>query len=187
MGWDEDFLRDAVNTCTNLSGQITDCPLFTIQDSSVYGNCNITEPATLDKENVLNPAGILPGNIPIASGPAYAKPAAVTNAAKALAASAPAATTTLLGAVFAATEPNTEGTTTKTKTISVTSTVTVTPPPTPTSSISYFSTQYLTTGLTAYEILWIEDVVTVTEQVTTTVGVEARDHLHMNKHKRHNH
>ena len=155
----------------------------------------ITEPVTLDKENVLSPVGVLPGNVPIESGPAYAKPAAAATAAqnsaavpvKVIEAPAPATTTKLPGVVFAPTEPTADGTTTKTTTTRVTSTVTVAPPPTPTSSISYYSTEYLTTGRTAYEILWIEDIVTVTEQITATVSVHARDHLHMHKHKRHDH
>lgn len=190
MGWDEDFLRSTVNTCTNLSGEITDCPLFTIQDSSVYGNCNITEPASLVSENVLSPIGSLPGNVAIASGPAYAKPAASPAGtpnpvpAKAVPAPAPAATSSKLpGLVFAATEA--ESTTTETTAISMTSTVTVAPPPTPTSSVSYYSTGYLTTGQIVHEFFWVEDVVTVTEQVTATVGVRARNHLH--QHRRHDH
>jgi hypothetical protein len=188
MGWDEDFLRSAVNTCTNLSGQITDCPLFTIQDSSIYGNCNITEPAALASENVLNPVGSLPGNVPIASGPAYAKSAVALSdvskpaaPVKAVPAPAPATATMPAGP-----SNSDSSTTTKTRTTTSTSFVTVSrPPPPPTSSVSYYSTQYLTTGQVVNEVLWVEDVVTVTEQVTATVSVYARDHLH--KHQRFNH
>jgi len=72
MGWDEAFLQSAVNTCTNLSGQIEDCSLFTIQDSSAYGNCNITLPAAIASENVVGPLSTIPGNPVIAAGPGYA-------------------------------------------------------------------------------------------------------------------
>ena len=191
MGWDEDFLRSAVNTCTNISGEITDCPLFTVQYPSIYGNCNITEPTALVSENVLSPVGSLPGNVPIAYGPAYAKPAAAPSdvakpvvTIKASHAPAPvvAAPSKLPGEIF---ETSDSSTTTKTTTTTSTSTVTVTPlPPPPTPSVSYYSTEYYTTGKAVQEVLWVEDVVTATEQVTITVGVYARDHLH--KHQRFN-
>lgn len=177
MGWNETFLRDAVNTCTNLSGQIEDCPLFTIQDSSVYSNCNLTEPISLVKENVVNPIG-LPGNVPVISGPGYAKATSSASAAppeKAIHTVGSAASTSQKpGVVLAASKP-------------AGSTLTrAPPPPSTTSSVSYYSTQYLTTGQVAYEVLYIEEVVTVTEQITTTVNMQPRDHLHMHRHKRHN-
>jgi hypothetical protein len=163
MGWDESFLGDAVNTCTNLSGEIQDCPLFTIQDASVYGNCNITEPAALVSENVVNPSPSLPGNVPIASGPAYAEPASdASNPVVQI--DNPTA-----GGIFAA---------------STTDKPTTTPAPNP--SVSYYSTQYLTSGQVVHEVLWIEELVTVTAaDAATTVGVEARAHVH--QHQRHIH
>jgi hypothetical protein len=195
MGWNETFLGDAVNTCTNPSGQIEDCPLFTIQDSSVYSNCNLTEPASLAKEDVVNPVG-LPGNVPIFSGPGYAKASASASAAaaappeKAIHTAAPAATSTseTPSAAPAASSPSQTPSAVPAVPSSATSTVTVPPPPpaSPTSSISYYSTQYLTTGQVAYEVLYVEDVVTVTEQVTATVDMQRRDHLHMHRHIRHN-
>ncbi|TVY13974.1 hypothetical protein LARI1_G009154, partial [Lachnellula arida] len=53
MGWDEQFLQDASNQCTNLSGKIEDCPLFDIQPLGESSACNITEsniPARLRKD-----------------------------------------------------------------------------------------------------------------------------------------
>jgi hypothetical protein len=184
MGWNETFLGDAVNTCTNPSGQIEDCPIFTIQDSSVYSNCNLTEPASLAKEDVVNPVG-LPGNVPIFSGPGYAKASASASAAAAAAAPPEKAIHT---AAPAATSTSETPSAALPVSSSATSTVTVPPPPpaSPTSSVSYYSTQYLTTGQVAYEVLYVEDVVTVTEQVTTTVDMKRRDHLHMHRHIRHN-
>jgi hypothetical protein len=70
MGWDPVFLQDAVNTCTNPSGQIEDCPLFNIQTE--YPVCNITLPSALENENVVGGISNLPGNVPIVSGPAPA-------------------------------------------------------------------------------------------------------------------
>lgn len=182
MGWEEDLLSAAVKTCTNPSGQISDCPLFTIQDSSVYGSCNFTEPLSVSVENILSPIGSLPGNILISTGPEYAKPVKAASVLK------PTTTSKLPGVVFAAasssSEPKVDSTTTTSSTTTTTSKVT-TPPPAPTPTVSYYSTQYVTSGQVVNEILWIEDVVTVTAEVTTTIGVEARDHLH--KHRRANH
>ncbi|PQE17450.1 WSC domain-containing protein [Rutstroemia sp. NJR-2017a WRK4] len=74
MGWDEDFLQSAVNTCTNASGQITDCPLFDIQTDAEYGSCSMTMdmPESLTHDNVTGPMATLPGNCAIQSGPAPA-------------------------------------------------------------------------------------------------------------------
>jgi hypothetical protein len=69
MGWDEHFLQSAVDTCTNPSGQIEDCPLFNIQSSDKYSNCDITLPQPLMAEKVLDDMSTLPGNVPIAYGP----------------------------------------------------------------------------------------------------------------------
>ncbi|TEY44679.1 hypothetical protein BOTCAL_0347g00100 [Botryotinia calthae] len=72
MGWDEDFLQEAVDTCTNDSGEISDCAIFDIQDVSVYGSCNFTVPSALKDEDVVGPMATLPGNCPIQSGPGLA-------------------------------------------------------------------------------------------------------------------
>lgn len=75
MGWDETFLQQAVDTCTNESGMIQDCPLFTIQDEATQNTCKITLPSALAKENVLGTAETLtalPGNVKIQYGPEQA-------------------------------------------------------------------------------------------------------------------
>ncbi|KAM0143762.1 hypothetical protein ACHAP3_001022 [Botrytis cinerea] len=72
MGWDEEFLQEAVDTCTNASGEISDCAIFDIQDVSVYGSCNFTLPSALDDEDVVGPMATLPGNCPIQAGPGLA-------------------------------------------------------------------------------------------------------------------
>lgn len=71
MGWDEsgDFkLQDAVDTCTNLSGEIEDCPLFTIQSEAVQKECSFDAPEALLKELVGTLTSI-PGDVPVAWGP----------------------------------------------------------------------------------------------------------------------
>ena len=72
MGWDETFLQSAVDTCTNPSGRIEDCPLFTIQDSSTYSNCKFPMPDDQNSANLQNPGSSLPGGVQVQAGPGYA-------------------------------------------------------------------------------------------------------------------
>ncbi|RDW84868.1 hypothetical protein BP6252_02458 [Coleophoma cylindrospora] len=77
MGWDESFLQEAVDTCTNASGEISDCALFTIQEGS---NCNISMPSALANENYIGPMATLPGSVAIQSGPNSATDGATASA-----------------------------------------------------------------------------------------------------------
>ncbi|KAL5313621.1 hypothetical protein ACEPPN_018042 [Leptodophora sp. 'Broadleaf-Isolate-01'] len=72
MGWDEAFLQSAVNTCTNLSGKIEDCPLFDIQSVSDFSSCELDLPKAIANEEVLSALPAIPGNPMIANGPGYA-------------------------------------------------------------------------------------------------------------------
>ncbi|KAI9852480.1 MAG: hypothetical protein M1838_000574 [Thelocarpon superellum] len=88
-GWDPAFLQQATDQCTNPSGQIQDCPLFTIQDQDAEGQCKIQTPPVLAQENCASPGGQLPGEAAIQSGPQPATEApAATSAAAASSASA---------------------------------------------------------------------------------------------------
>ncbi|OTA91957.1 hypothetical protein M434DRAFT_32229 [Hypoxylon sp. CO27-5] len=73
-GWDVPFLQEAINTCTNDTGNIRDCPLFMnngpLQTEEEQGECQFDMPPVLALEdgaakNLKN----LPGNLPIQSGP----------------------------------------------------------------------------------------------------------------------
>lgn len=81
MGWDEGFLQQAVDTCTNLSGMIQDCPLFTIQDSLAYSSCKFATPDVVKADITDGPVASLPGNVKIQAGPAYAVPGGGVKAA----------------------------------------------------------------------------------------------------------
>ncbi|GAB7351152.1 hypothetical protein MBLNU459_g1605t1 [Dothideomycetes sp. NU459] len=97
MGWNsQDFLQSAVDTCTNASGEIQDCPLFDIQSDSVAAQCTFKEPDELSDDNPLGPRDGLPISVPIQSGPAYASTYAVVlaNDATVSSASSAAASTT---------------------------------------------------------------------------------------------
>jgi hypothetical protein len=73
MGWDSvDFLQSAVDTCTNASGQIEDCPLFNIQTEAEEGQCKIKDVAEISGDNPLLNTNGLPIAVPIQSGPSYA-------------------------------------------------------------------------------------------------------------------
>ncbi|KAI1768076.1 hypothetical protein GGR53DRAFT_34626 [Hypoxylon sp. FL1150] len=98
-GWDRDFLQEAIDTCTNESGDIRDCALFVdqgpLQDDAKQTSCTFDVPAALAKENVLaTNLPNLPGNIQIQSGPEAAT--AGTNVASAIASAA----TSILSNVF---------------------------------------------------------------------------------------
>lgn len=188
MGWDGTFLQDAVNQCTNPSGQIEDCPLFNIQEASVYSSCSISTPSTLVAEAVSTGLASLPGNPPIVSGPEPADgatagaPAATTPVATtpAAASSPPAApslsysagsslatsATYVPGAVFAADTSASAPAITAAPAVENVAQV----------PVSYFSTDYSTNGLTVNEVLWVEDIVTV------TVPYAARKR-HLHKHR----
>ena len=205
MGWDEKFLQDASNQCTNPSGQIEDCPLFNIQTMDEFSSCNITEsniPAPLAKEVAVGGATTLPGNPPIVStghaAGATAGASGSDSSPSSPVSSASAASKPTLsyqpgssmasdgqyapGAVFAAksdgvsSQGDSVGVTIATT--STTSTAVVTPAPAMQSSLStqsYFSTEYQTKGQEVLEVLWVEEVATV------TVPSVRRRHLH--KHR----
>lgn len=73
MGWEsEDFLQNAVDTCTNASGEISDCALFNIQSDDTAAQCTFEAPDSLADDDVSGPRDGLPISVPIQSGPSYA-------------------------------------------------------------------------------------------------------------------
>jgi hypothetical protein len=76
-GWNIDTLQSAVDTCTNLSGRVEDCPIFTpsLQTEAKQGMCEIQKmPEVLMKDDCTGPAKGLCGNVPVQYGPGYANP-----------------------------------------------------------------------------------------------------------------
>ncbi|OTB05181.1 hypothetical protein M426DRAFT_31133, partial [Hypoxylon sp. CI-4A] len=73
-GWDVDFLQEAIDTCTNDSGDIRDCELFVnqgpLQSDSEQDSCQFDMPSALATEDgaALNLKS-LPGNLAIQTGP----------------------------------------------------------------------------------------------------------------------
>ncbi|RAH65543.1 DUF1996 domain-containing protein [Aspergillus aculeatinus CBS 121060] len=77
-GWDSQVLQQAVDTCTNMSGEVTDCPVFTLQSDEKQDECRFSVPDALKNEDVNYHKGGLPNNVAIQSGPAYASPVRYT-------------------------------------------------------------------------------------------------------------
>jgi hypothetical protein len=76
-GWNIDTLQSAVDTCTNESGRVEDCPIFTpsLQTEAQQGQCDIQKmPAALRNDDCAGPAKGLCGNVPVQYGPGYAAP-----------------------------------------------------------------------------------------------------------------
>lgn len=210
MGWEESFLQDAVDTCTNASGEIEDCALFTIQDSSDYSNCNFTVPAALADENVVGAMSTMPGNPAIQYGPAYATKGAtagsgsITTTATSVASQATlsyaaglslsGSESVALGGIFvvstgASFTPSTSSSVATTTTEAVLSAAAViTSAPVATAAADdddeeFFTTMYSTSGQVVYEVIWAKTDVTVTEtESATATGGAAKRHVH--KHAR---
>lgn len=74
-GWDVDTLQRAADTCTNDSGNISDCPVF---NNGLYGNddCQACRLPTQIQETITGNLTALPGCNPVSSGPQDATPGA---------------------------------------------------------------------------------------------------------------
>ena len=68
-GWDVNVLQKAIDTCTNNSGKVEDCPVFTLTPDNVATGCRI--PSSIN-EQVSGTLDALPGCNPVQAGPARA-------------------------------------------------------------------------------------------------------------------
>ncbi|THC89558.1 hypothetical protein EYZ11_010992 [Aspergillus tanneri] len=73
-GWESGILEQAVERCTNPSGQVTDCDVFNVQSESEQRKCTFDLPNALKDENVFKVPGSLPNKLAVQHGPAYASP-----------------------------------------------------------------------------------------------------------------
>ncbi|KAF2971884.1 hypothetical protein GQX73_g1701 [Xylaria multiplex] len=78
-GWDPDFLQEAVDTCTNDSGELKDCGVFTsngpLLSEAEQRECKFKTPLVLTAENaVAQTMTELPGGVQIQDGPESATP-----------------------------------------------------------------------------------------------------------------
>jgi hypothetical protein len=152
-------------------------------------------PAAIENENVVNPVGSLPGNPPILSGPGYAMgatagesttqaPNPVPTLSYSAGQSVSSGSDYVPGAVFAAKASPTSSP----APVENVATSQITTAPSLSSAVpteSFFSTEYSTSGQEVLEVLWVEELITVTApQSTTTVYVPGRKrHLHAHKQR----
>jgi hypothetical protein len=74
QGWQTDFLRQAMNECSNPSGDVADCSLFTLQSDQDASACKAPLPEELWHEDpFFNGHGLL-GDVPVQQGPEQAAP-----------------------------------------------------------------------------------------------------------------
>ncbi|KAJ5025163.1 hypothetical protein J3E73DRAFT_392408 [Bipolaris maydis] len=62
-GWNIATLQQAIGSCTNLSGVIEDCTVFSLQSLSQAGQCHLLPPATVANESCVGPRLGLCGNV----------------------------------------------------------------------------------------------------------------------------
>jgi hypothetical protein len=201
MGWEGNFLQAAVDQCTNDSGRIQDCPLFTIQDEYTQTQCNMPVPNVIVAEKVSGTIGdSLPGNVAIQYGPQPAtmghpgapQPAPQTTASPPpvpvpSVSYSPGNTATSSGSyapgdVFIQTSDSASSSTAEAPS--------PTPTPSPTTTddgLPIISTDYVTNGDVVSEIIWKEAVVTVTDDDDITVTVTVTPSATPNKARRQAH
>lgn len=205
MGWDEtDFtLQQAVDTCTNLDGEIESCDLFTVISEAEQGKCKIETPAVLVNEDLSGPLKSLPGDVALAWGPGPANAATsdsdtTTTVTMPTLSYSAGSTATNNGSVV----PGNIFQITPTTTVASVAGVTDAPSITSTASGSYMTvgtSTFTYTGasgdVTISEIVYEEAVTWVTELTTTTLTVEPtgvarrrRDaHVHQHRQLGHKH
>jgi hypothetical protein len=194
-GWDENFLQAAVEQCTNPSGNIADCPLFTIQDKAKQLQCKMPTPPMIASEKLSGIIGdTLPGGVTIHRGPGPA------GGHKASPPPAPSVETGNQKAAMAGENKLPGGVFKEVPTSS--SEAPPPPPPTPTPApipsdppvpegYQLVRTDYVTNGGVVSKIVVIETVTYVmlaSETVTVTATVPAAEkrhaHQHLARHRR---
>ncbi|OBT76836.1 hypothetical protein VF21_04798 [Pseudogymnoascus sp. 05NY08] len=196
MGWEETFLQSAVDTCTNPSGRIQDCPLFTLQTDVFSQTCQIKNPtgilgSVLAAENLVGPIPSLPGGVKLTPGPDY-----VVKGAAPVADASTVVVPTLshsAGSTIAPSATAAPGGIFKENSAAIAKVAEVAAPATtekPTLSLAanqkVSKTSYITQGGSVVEVIVIEEVTTVTDDVKTrTVTAESRKRAHRHG-RRHN-
>ncbi|GAQ08895.1 hypothetical protein ALT_6216 [Aspergillus lentulus] len=72
QGWESGVLQQAVEQCTNPSGEVEDCAVFNIQSEDQQQQCTFDMPPALKHEKVTLTSGGLPNHLAVQWGPAYA-------------------------------------------------------------------------------------------------------------------
>lgn len=173
MGWSSaDFLGDAINTCTSSSGQVADCPLFTLQDDDVAAQCKFSMPGELEEDDCAGPREGLPVGVPIQSGPEPATAYATDTASGAATYSSPKSTKAASSAIptYSAEAKSSSSQSAAAPAAYSTKSSQATAAPTTTAAPAYSSassdddvtTKYITNGYEVIEMVVVETDVTVT-------------------------
>ncbi|KAM7198054.1 protein of unknown function (DUF1996) domain containing protein [Naviculisporaceae sp. PSN 640] len=194
MGWEDGVLQKAVNTCTNPSGKIYDCPIFDIQPRHEEESCRMQTPVMLKNEMVVGKVGAgLPGGVMIQEGPA---PATAKHPVSETASVSiptvtytpgvkPTGTLNLPGQIL----HETTSSTSSSADIQALAQPTTTPAPIPTpeddGKYSIVRTEYITEGNVVNMIVVKEAVEYVTVTSTTVLAPKARRHLHRHGRRHH--
>lgn len=193
MGWQDGVLQQAVNTCTNPSGMIGDCPVFDIQPRHDEEACKMPTPPMLKNEMVAGLVGAgLPGGVMIQEGPAPATAKhPVTQTASVSIPTVtytpgvtPTGTLNLPGQIL----HETTSSTSSSADINALAQPATTPAPIPTpkddGKYSIVRTEYITSSNVVNMIVVKEAVEYVTVTTTTVLAPKARRHLHRHGRRR---
>ena len=197
MGWEsEEFLQSAIDTCTNLSGEIEACPLFDLQSDTESAQCTFQMPDCLKNDEAVGPREGLPVDIPIQYGPQEATTYPIAGRSgqptTTIAPSEPPQTFSHRTLTYSPANPES----TKTAPFGIVvakvspgasteSVVEAASSPTPTAAPSdegFVATTYLTNGNTLMEILITEVDVTVTATEAAPTDSKRKRHLHRHLH-----
>lgn len=188
MGWESAaFLQSAIDTCTNLSGEIEDCPLFDIQSDTDAAQCTFEIPSVLENDEAEGPREGLAVDIPIQYGPNEATTYPIAGLSgqptTTIAPSEPPETFSHRTLTYSPADP--ESTRTAPGGI-VVAKVSPASSPTPTSAPSdegFVATTYITNGNTVMEIFITEVDVTVTAtEAAPSNDSKRKRHLHRHIH-----
>lgn len=197
MGWESaDFLGQAINTCTSMTGEIQDCPLFTIQSDSTAAQCTFPMPGGLENDDLMGPRDGLPIDVPIQYGPEPAtaypvagrgsvatsvlphtqKPSTFSNPTLTYSPASPSKTAGVQGGIIVAFNSDAAA---------IPAAVTSAPAVSAAAEASHtYSTTYITKGYEVIEMIIEEVEMTVT--ATPSDGTSDRKR-HLKKHQHHHH
>lgn len=75
MGWESaEFLKSALKTCTSPSGEVSACPLFTLQNDEDAAKCTFDMPDAVKDDDTTGPCEGLPVSVPVQYGSQQATP-----------------------------------------------------------------------------------------------------------------
>lgn len=210
-GWESaEFLQSAVDTCTNASGEIEDCSVFTIQSDDTAAKCTFDMPDAVADEDVSGPRDGLAINVPIQYGPEYASvygAAAGTGATSEAASSTSAASSSAVSSAVVPTltysaatasitdkygggilVANTQSTYEASSTSSAADSTVTVAASTADASVddgsNIVATSYMTKGNEVVQMMVEEVDVTVTATAVATANAKSRRHLEQHQHRR---